>query len=261
MGFWKKDTPAELERKALQARQEADQLESITKLQQGYLPVAASRRLQKQADMGGSFFSSTLSIPEYLLARQVGLQPLSQVMGTTFMRVEPEEGDGIMSEVSGELIYLATAKSSAQALAVERLRMEGKALGAHGIIGVKLQTSEFSWSRGFAQFTAVGTAVRLPDSQMLREAKNLPFTSTLSGQEFWQLYESGYWPCGLVIGNGIYLAANRWGIPFGMTPTLNATYVQAAAMQMNCELKGFSDGISLAREAAMKNLSHEIKSV
>jgi len=257
MPFWKKETPEELERKALAARQEADREASLLSLREGSIPVAASRRLNQLAALNGKFFSSTLSPAEYLLARQSGLQPLSQVVGTVFMHVRYEEGDGLHSNFSGDLTYLTVTKTNAQALAVDRMRQEAKVLGAHGIIGVTLQSSRYSWSEDFAQFTVRGTAVRLPDSEMLRQAKNLPFTSTLSGQEFWQLYESGYWPCGLVIGNAIYVAANPWS----NLETIAAMNGQSFGYNRNVELLTISNGIRFATQTAMNSLKREIEVV
>jgi len=255
MPFWKKETPEELERKALAALQEAEQLESLVQLREGGIPVPATRRLQKQASLDGKFFSCNFSPAEYLLARQAGYQPLSQVVGSVFTRMEMGDDDyGVHSSYSGPLSSFTIYKSHAQALAVERLRQEAKILGAHGVIGVTVRTSRYSWSDRFAQFSLTGTAVRLPDSAALRQAPNLPFTSTLSGQEFWQLYESGYWPCSLVIGNGVYLACNPWSNP--KTMALNDG--PGMIYTKNVELHTYSEGVKSTKEMAMTNLMREV---
>jgi len=238
------------------AQQEADQLQSLVHLREGGLPVSATRRLQNQAALDGQFFSTNFSPAEYLLARQAGYRPLGQVVGSVFTRMEMGHDDyGVHSSYSGPLTSFTTYKSQAQALAVDRLRQEAKLLGAHGVIGVTMRTLSYSWSDQFAQFTLTGTAVRLPDSEQLRQARDLPFTSTLSGQEFWQLYESGYWPCSLVIGNGVYLAANPWSNPKTMALNVGPGMIYTK----NVELHTYSDGVKFAKEMAMKNLMHDVE--
>lgn len=50
------------------------------------------------------------------------------------------------------------------------------------------------------EFTAFGTAIRIPDWPKGEP----PFTSSLNGQEFWQLYQSGYLPKSVVMGACAY---------------------------------------------------------
>ena len=45
-----------------------------------------------------------------------------------------------------------------------------------------------------------------------------PFTSDLSGQEFWLVLDKGYTPLGLVLGNYVY----SMGAMGGVTPALAA---------------------------------------
>jgi uncharacterized protein YbjQ (UPF0145 family) len=48
--------------------------------------------------------------------------------------------------------------------------------------------------------TAIGTAIKIPG----RPDGGEPFTSDLSGQDFWKLYEGGHWPLTLVMGISCY---------------------------------------------------------
>jgi uncharacterized protein YbjQ (UPF0145 family) len=251
MPFWREDTSEERQRKEAEARQKADQQESIRQLEQGGLPVQATRRLTEQVASGSKFFSSTLTAKEYLLAREAGYQPIGQVMGTAFMRVGYNYyNTGFGWNTTGEMDSLSQAHKASRALAVERLRQEAKLLGADGVIGVRVKMSEFSWSAGVTEFTAIGTAIRLPDRDMLAHIKNLPFTSSLSGQEFWQLFEGGYWPCGLVMGNCSYFVRGDW-------QTRSATVGFFASLS-NQELTQFNDGFAWARRIARERLQYEI---
>jgi len=251
MPFWRKDTEEERLAKETQAKAKADQAESIRLLETGGLPLQATKRLTEQVASGSKFFSSTFTAKEYLLAREAGYQPIGQVMGTAFMRVGYNYyNTGLGWNYTGEMSSLTMAHRDARMLAVERLRQEAKLLGADGIIGVRIKMSNFSWSEGVTEFTAIGTAIRLPDRDMLQHIKNLPFTSSLSGQEFWQLYEGGYWPCGLVMGNCSYFVYGDW-------QTRSATFGFFASLG-NQELMQFSDGVSRARHTAMQRLKNEI---
>jgi uncharacterized protein YbjQ (UPF0145 family) len=251
MPFWRKDTDDERLRKEDDARQKADQEESIRQLEQGGLPLHATRRLTEQVASGSKFFSSTLTAKEYLLAREAGYQPVGQVMGTAFMRVGYSYyNTGFGWNFTGEMQSLTLAHKQARELAVNRLKQEAKLLGADGVIGVHVKKSNSSWSEGVTEFTAIGTAIRLPDREMLTHIKNLPFTSSLSGQQFWQLFESGYWPCGLVMGNCSYFVYGDW-------QTRSSTYGFFASLS-NQELTQFSNGVSTARHIALERLREDI---
>ncbi|MBS1992625.1 MAG: YbjQ family protein [Cyanobacteria bacterium SZAS LIN-3] len=251
MPFWRKDTDEERLAKEAAAKAKADQAESIRLLETGGLPLQATRRLTEQRQSGGNFFSSTFTASEYLLAREAGYIPIGQVMGTSFMRVGYNYyNTGLGWNYTGEMTSLTMAHRDARIKAVERLRQEAQLLGADGVIGVRVKMSQFSWSAGVTEFTAIGTAIRLPDREMLAQIKNLPFTSSLSGQEFWQLYEGGYWPCGLVMGNCSYFVYGDW-------QTRSATFGFWASLA-NQELSQFSDGVVRARHTAMQRLKNEI---
>ena len=75
------------------------------------------------------------------------------------------------------------------------------ALRADGIVGVRLEVTRHEWGEAQAEFVAIGTAIRARNGQSYRNAKGLPFTSDLSGQDFWTLLRTGYRPVGMVMGN------------------------------------------------------------
>jgi uncharacterized protein YbjQ (UPF0145 family) len=247
MPFWRKDTEEERQRKELAAQKKADQEESIRQLEAGGLPVQATKRLTAQMASGSKPFSSSLTAKEYLLAREAGYQPIGQVMGTSFMRVGSSYyNQGYGWYQTGEVTSLTQTHKVARELAADRLKQEAKLLGADGVIGVRIKKTDHTWSKGVSEFTAIGTAIRLPDREMLAHIKNLPFTSSLSGQEFWQLYEGGYLPCGLVMGNCsyyVYGTSQTWSAQFGFFSSM-----------VNQELTDFNNGFTCARRLAVDRL-------
>lgn len=226
---------------------------TVAALEAGDIPPYARRRIESQVASGSKFFSSTFSAKEYLLAREGRYLPISQVMGSAFIKMawSPAPDEEIPSFVNtGELTSLTLAHEQACDLALERLQKEAALLGADGVIGVLVKRAEVAWAENVTEFTAVGTAVRIPGcvKPVNKQSRALPFTSTLSGQEFWQLYESGYWPAGIVMGNSSYYVRGHC-----RTNSLIDTYGS-----INQELSYFSDGFSRARELAVSRLTSDI---
>ena len=230
---------------------------TVSALEAGDIPPYARHRLEQQVASGSKFFSSTFSAKEYLLAREGGYRPISQVMGCSFMRVgwNPVQ-DGYVGNLvyTGELVSLTDAHKQARQLAVTRMQKEAAVLGADGIIGVHIKRRDFSWASNITEFTAVGTAIRIPGNANrgagVGGREQLPFTSSLSGQEFWQLYESGYWPAGLVMGNSSYYVRGDW---------LTNNSLDMYGGLINQELQQFTEAFSHTRELASKRLTDEIK--
>ena len=117
-------------------------------------------------------------------------------MGTAFYKVSFWGYFGSYQTFTGELSALSQAQLAARELAVSRLQQEAALLGATGVIGVRLQMRGYDWSSRTMEFTAIGTAIRVPNHTPDGE----PFTSSLSSQNFWQLHQAGYWPKGVVFG-------------------------------------------------------------
>ncbi len=92
----------------------------------------------------------------------------------------------------------------------------------------------------------VGNAHHLGDS-----TRKTPFLSHLSGAEFWQLYQAGYWPTALVAGNCSYYIA-------GDAQTQKAQTGIFASLQ-NQELERFSSGLYHSRHQATNKLKKEVK--
>ncbi|MDZ8052715.1 MAG: heavy metal-binding domain-containing protein [Aulosira sp. ZfuVER01] len=215
-----------------------------------------THRLKQHKDIqkkfGKSFFTSDLSTNEYLLTREAGCEPVGLVMGTSFYKVGFYGYFWGYRNHTGEVEALTQAQIAVRELAVSRMQAEAAMLGAHGIIGVRLHQRRQVWGMGMVEFTAIGTAIRIPN----RPPTNKPFTSDLSGQEFWQLRQAGYWPMGLVFGAcSYYVHSDRTTRTLMNNSAWNRLVGQG---RRNQELTQFTQGFQDARELAVMRLSAEI---
>jgi uncharacterized protein YbjQ (UPF0145 family) len=236
--FGKKQSPEDKERQA-QAAQEA--AESIRLLEAGRLPVQAQRRLQAEMEVGHPLFTSDLSTNELLLTRRLGYQPLSQVMGSSIYQVgwQYQRTYAINTQAS-ELTVISNAHQNAAQLALSRLEQEAALLRAHGVIGVRFFRRDQDWASNLIEYTAIGTAVRIPNMPLGEH----PFLSDLSGQEFWTLLQAGYYPTGIVTGYCSYFVA----LGRNYTNSLKSWFGTGVNNQ---ELQPFTQGLYNARHHAM----------
>jgi uncharacterized protein YbjQ (UPF0145 family) len=199
------------------------------------LPQHARERLAGMREH--QFFTSDLSVNEFLLVKEAGFQPLGLVMGSSIYHI------GFQPSASGanaELVALTQALYTARELAMDRMEEEADALGADGIVAVRLTLNVHAWGSNVIEFLAIGTAVR-SDNPGFRGAQNRPFTSDLSGQDFWTLLNAGYRPVGFVMGNCVYYV--------GQPPQGQPTQSQ----ELTATTQAFYD----ARELAMERMQAE----
>src|ERR1700744_1013314 len=106
------------------------------------------------------FFTSDLSVNEFLLVKEAGFQPLGLVMGSSIYHIgfQPGQQGGVGD--NGELVALTQALYSARELAMDRMEEEADALGADGIVAVRLTLNVHAWGNNVIEFLAIGTAVR-----------------------------------------------------------------------------------------------------
>jgi uncharacterized protein YbjQ (UPF0145 family) len=217
------------------------------------IPDKASHRINSQKQIGNNFFTSDLTCNEYLLTREAGCEPIGVVMGTCFYKVGFFGYFRGYQNFTGELAALTQAQLAVRELAVSRMQQEAAMLGAQGIIGVRLKKSRSGWGIGMVEFTAIGTAIRIPG----RLATSKPFTSDLSGQEFWQLQQAGYYPKGLVFGACSYYVHSSSTTRMLMNPSAwNRLFGQG---RRNQELTQFTQGFQDARELALMRLTEDIR--
>ncbi len=164
------------------------------------LPQHARERLEEMKRH--QFFTSDLSVNEFLLVKEVGFHPLGLVMGSSIYTIALQS---LQQAGPGEITPLTQALYQARELAMERMEAEADALGADGIVAMRLEFNMHAWGTNIIEFVAIGTAVKhdgAPGSFRTTDGK--PFTSDLSGQDFWTLLNAGYRPLGFVMGNCVY---------------------------------------------------------
>src|SRR5580692_3868080 len=167
------------------------------------LPEATEHRLQ---ELEHGLFTSDLSVNEFLLIKKVGFHPVGLVMGSSIYHTGIQARKWSQSQ---ELTKLTEAMYNARELAMTRMEEEAAELGADGVVGVRLDVNYYEWGKDAAEFIAVGTAVKAEDGVSRLNKKGKPFTSDLSGQDFWTLLQTGYFPQGLVMGTCVYHIAHR----------------------------------------------------
>ena len=170
------------------------------------VPDDAMRRLaEMRPGQPTSLFTSDLSVNEFLLVREAGFRPLGLVLGSSIYHVGIQMGRWSKNQ---ELDMLSQAMYHARELAMTRMEAEADALGADGIVGVRLEIEFKEFGSDLAEFIAdrhrgQGRRARTPtpDGSAGATTSNQPFTSDLSGQDFWTLIQAGYAPLGMVDGH------------------------------------------------------------
>ncbi|MDE3202827.1 MAG: heavy metal-binding domain-containing protein [Acidobacteriota bacterium] len=202
------------------------------------LPKDAGHRLEELRNL----FTSDLSVNEFLLIKEAGFHPLGFVMGSSIYHTGIQTRKWAKSQ---ELDKLTEAMYNARELAMTRMEEEAQQLDADGVVGVRLDVNYYEWGSDSAEFIAMGTAVKAEDGQSYRNKLGMPFTSDLSGQDFWTLMQTGYLPAGLVMGTCVYHIAHR-----GLAQTLSS-------VGQNVELPNFTQALYEARELAMTRMQDE----
>jgi uncharacterized protein YbjQ (UPF0145 family) len=210
------------------------------------MPAAAAGRIQRLEQLeetDKSAFTSDLTVNEFVLLHKLGFDPLGYVMGTSIYHVGLQYGNWRQSM---ELEVLTAAMYNARELAIDRMRTEAHALKADGIVGVHLAIQQHAWGAGELEFVAQGTAVTSKDpNPSLKLADGGPFTSDLSGQDFFTLVKAGHFPRALVFGTCVYHVAHQ---------SVRQTMRMAG---QNMEIPLFTEAVYTARELAMTRMEDE----
>jgi uncharacterized protein YbjQ (UPF0145 family) len=190
-----------------------------------------------------AFFTSDLSVDEFLLVEQAGFEALGLVLGSSIYHV------GFQWQkwsVSQELPVLTRAMYEARELAMTRMEEEADLLGADGVCGVRLLFKQYAMDEGVLEFQAIGTAIRHRERVgSFRTKHNRPFTSDLSGQDLWKLVRAGYRPVSLSMGACVYHIAHL-------------TFLQALKQAgRNQEMTVYTEATYAARELALERMQAE----
>jgi uncharacterized protein YbjQ (UPF0145 family) len=160
--------------------QEREDQESLARIEAGGIPIAAERRLRElrgtQGEDGGRgvSFTSDLSVSGFALCHQLGLTPLSQVMGSSIYQMGYQSAWGQMQGGYGggamiELDTLSQALNEVRERALHRLAEEARQIGADAVVGVETRAGESELGGGGGQLAlehmVLGTAVRRKDAR------------------------------------------------------------------------------------------------
>jgi uncharacterized protein YbjQ (UPF0145 family) len=244
MGFFTRDDDDQVEAPAVAAapdgaphadRYEAGSLAGI--------PESGRERIARmKQEVARGFFTSDLSVNEFLLVKQSGFEPIGLVLGSSIYHIGFQQA---MWNQNQEMTVLTQAMYHARDLAMTRMEEEADQLGADGIVGVRLDIGRYEWGADLAEFIAVGTAVKHRGGELHRAPNGRPFTSDLNGQDFATLLRAGYRPAGLVMGNCVYHVARQ-----GMLASLRQ-------IGRNVEMPNFTQALYEARELAMERMQSE----
>jgi uncharacterized protein YbjQ (UPF0145 family) len=207
------------------------------------VPEAGRARLQQNR---AGLFTSDLSVNEFLLIKQAGFDPVGLVVGSSIYHIGIQLAGWRRSQ---ELTVLSEAMYGARQLAMTRMEEEADQLGADGVVGVRLDIGRYEWGQDMAEFIAIGTAVKHREGVLHRAPNGRPFTSDLSGQDFWTLLRTGHRPVGMVMGSCVYHVAHR-----GMLQSMAQT-------GRNVELANFTQALYDARELAMERMQSEAQEI
>ncbi|AEJ40042.1 hypothetical protein TPY_1862 [Sulfobacillus acidophilus TPY] len=204
------------------------------------LPPDALERLNRESPR--YVFTSDLSVNEFVLVDEAGFEPLGLVMGSSIYHIGYQQAAWSKNQ---EMTVLSQAMYQARELAMSRMEEEAEELKADGVIGVRLEVKLAEWGQHLAEFIAIGTAIRAKDGTSYRTPAGKPFTSDLSGQDFWTLMKTGFRPISLVMGTCVYHIAHQ-----GVLQSLRQ-------VGQNQELTIYTQGLYDARELAMERMQTE----
>src|SRR5450755_1379314 len=121
------------------------------------IPGSGRQRIERmKQETARGFFTSDLSVNEFLLVKQAGFEPLGLVLGSSIYHIGFQQA---MWNQNQEMAVLTQAMYHARELAMTRMEEEADQLGADGIVGVRLDIGRYEWGADLAEFIAVGTAV------------------------------------------------------------------------------------------------------
>ena len=178
--------------------------------------------------------------------QEAGFDPLGLVVGSSIYHIGYQQSNWSQNQ---EMEVLSQAMYHARELAMTRMEEEADQLGADGVVGVRLDVGRYEWGEHLAEFIAIGTAVKHREGQLHRAPNGRPFTSDLSGQDFWTLLMAGYRPLGMVMGSCVYHVAHQG---------LRGWFKQIG---QNQEMPNFTQALYDARELAMERMQAEAAGV
>ncbi len=229
----------------------AEQAESLARVERGGIPLGAERRLRQLGEQGGAF-TSDLSVADFALCHQLGLKPVSQVMGSSIYQVGYQNtpwpssmGGGYMFEMQA----LSQGWNEVRERALHRLALEAGHVGADAVIGVDLQTGAHDWAENSIEYVVIGTAVR--HSKGTASGGNGPVLTELSVADYAKLLSAGVEPLGIVAWSSVFFVGASYE-----TQSMGGLSGRMLYSQ-NQELPEFTQGIYSAREIAVGRVTEQ----
>jgi uncharacterized protein YbjQ (UPF0145 family) len=235
-----------------QPAQEEEQRQSLARIEQGGIPLSAERRLSelRERDGAGSF-TSDLSVNGFALCHQLGLKPLSQVMGSSIYQMGYQSSWGNMGyggSMLFELDTLSQALNEVRSRALVRLGEEARHVGADAVVGVQTRAGESQLDTGglALEHMVVGTAVRREGAHVKH-----PVLTELSVSEYAMLVRGGFEPLGIVAWSAVFFTSYVFG--GGILAGGGGGPLTMGVQSF--ELREFSQAIYSAREAVMQRIT------
>ncbi len=194
---------------------------------------------------------SELSVTEFITLSRAGYFPHGLVVGSCIYEAGNQYD---WTVATSEVKPLSHALRSARALAITRMRDQAAALGAEGVVEVRIQVEHDVWrgSRQVAKFVALGTAIGFDSNYAhpqhrgapsLHLANGAPFTSDLTAPDFVKLLRGGYRPVEVAMGACVY----------GLDPRHLRDY-----RTRDAEVSEYTQAFFDARETAMDRLQQDL---
>jgi uncharacterized protein YbjQ (UPF0145 family) len=211
-----------------------------------WLPDSARNRLARYDAAG--LKTSLLPVAGAVGVESVGLTPVGEVMGCIVQYVGFVGGYGgygygggygqnyLQSSVSFRPYVDALYHGYNTALG--RMLTEARAMGADGVVGIKLTQSRLGENN--QEFVALGTAVRARSTKRPRSL----FTTDLAGQDVAKLMHAGWVPSRLAIGIAVESRYLDW-----------ASASQLSVMAGNTEVNAYTLLITSTRSHARERLA------
>jgi uncharacterized protein YbjQ (UPF0145 family) len=213
----------------------------------------ARARIARAADDGVK--TSLLSTAGAAGLVAAGFDVVGEVLGTTVMQIGwtgftgcgwygasggmfgPGTVVSSRTQWSGYAPYVNALKRGRD-LAMGRMTEEAAALGADGVVGIRLTDERMEGRK--REFMALGTAVR--SRGRVRPAR--PFTTDLTGQDFAKLISAGWIPAGLTYGISVGIRHDDW-----------RTQSQIAPFAGNTEVVGYTELVNHVRADARREFA------
>jgi uncharacterized protein YbjQ (UPF0145 family) len=270
-----------------------DAAQSQARIEAGGIPVAAERRLDQLRTSGGAF-TSDLSTADFALCCQLGLRPLSQVMGSSIYQVGYQgtgfgwregrylsgsyargfrSGVAMSGGIIWELETLSEAWNQARERALGRLAQEAQLVGADAVVGVDVRAQaqtygDSSMSSGAIEYSVIGTAVRrdgaagatrVPAARARgtrgRASEQAPVLTELTVADYAKLLAAGVEPAGIVGWSAVFFSTYI----FGGGLITGAGPITAGIQSY--ELREFTQAIYAAREQVMERMGSEAQAM